>query len=404
MSAQPTPLYLDYNATTPCHPAVVEAMLPWFGERPGNASSVHHGFGRQAREAMDQALDLLCGNLGISAEELVITSGATESCNLAVKGLYEAYKSKGRHVVVLATEHKAILEPLYHLESQGLIDLEILEVEASGLPDLAGFKAALREETLFAAVMAANNETGVLAPLREIGQICSDQGTPLLCDATQAVFKIPFSPKDYKIGVMAFSAHKFFGPKGIGGLYFSSQNPRIKIKPQILGGGQQQGLRAGTYNVPAIVGMGTASQVAQEWKALWPEVESLRDAFENQLRQRIPQAWVNGQEAPRLPNTSNFGLRGVPAEELLSLLGDRLALSTGSSCSSGNAEASHVLLAHGLGEYKAKCCVRLSLSPYSTQEDLDTLLSLLIPAVEKIRAQSPLWQMIKAGADPGEEW
>jgi cysteine desulfurase len=399
-----SPLYLDYNATTPCHPEVVNAMLPWFADQPGNPSAVVHSYGRQAREVVDDSLQQIAFHLGVFPEELVVTSGATESCNLAVKGLYEAYKSKGRHVVAVSTEHKAILEPLYYLETKGAIDLEIIEVDSSGRVDTEVFRAALREDTLFAAVMAANNETGVLAPLEELGQICSEKGTLLMCDATQALFKIPFSPKELKIGVMAFSAHKFFGPKGIGGLYISSQHPRIKLKPQIHGGGQQGGMRSGTLNVPAIVGMGTACRIAGEWGSLWPKVELLRDRFEETLKNKIAQVWFNGFSAPRLPNTSNFGIRGVASEELLAMLGPKIALSTGSSCSSGNAEPSHVLLAHGLSEYKAKSCLRLSLSPYSQAEDVEYLMENLMPAIEKLREKSPLWQMIDSGNDPGEEW
>jgi cysteine desulfurase len=372
------PIYLDYNATTPVDPRVLEAMLPWFTVQFGNAASKGHAYGWAADEAVAQARAQVAALVGASPEEVIFTSGATEGLNMALKGIAEAYAAKGRHLVTVQTEHQAVLGPCRALERHGF-RLTYLPVDAQGCVDPAAVAAALTEETILVAVMAANNETGVLQPLAEIAALVRPRGIPLLTDATQAVGKVPVSVEH--VDLLVCSAHKLYGPKGVGALYLR-RRPRVRLVPLLDGGGQENGWRGGTLNVPGIVGFGAAAALAgAEQSAEAVRLEGLRNRLETALAAAL-EVRINSRQAPRLPQTSSLTFAGLRAAHLLASLRG-LAVSTGSACASGH--PSHVLKAMGHSDADASASLRFSLGRFTTAADVEATIEQVITAVGHAR-------------------
>jgi cysteine desulfurase len=364
------PIYLDYNSTTPCDPRVVEAMLPYFSQKFGNAASRSHSFGWEGEEAVDLAREQVARLIGAETKEIVFTSGATEGDNLALKGVFEAYASKGNHIITVVTEHKAVLDSCHHIERLGG-EVTWLSVDAEGLIDAAALEAAIRPETVLVAVMYANNEIGVLQPIREISAIARRHGVLFFSDATQAVGKVPVDVNGDSIDLLTMSAHKLYGPKGIGALYVRRRDPRVRLTAQMDGGGHERGMRSGTLNVPAIVGLGKACELClteMETDAL--RIGALRDRLEQGLL-AIEGSRVNGSRRYRLPHTTNISFRGVDGEALLAALGKDIALSSGSACTSASMEPSYVLKALGLDDDLAHSSLRLGLGRWTTAEEVD---------------------------------
>jgi cysteine desulfurase len=382
------PVYLDCHATTPMDPRVLEAMLPFFGAKFGNAASRSHRFGWEAEKAVELARKRVAALAGAGAREIVFTSGATESDNLAIKGVMEAYGSRGNHVVTMATEHQAVLDPIRRLVRCG-VEAAILPPGGDGLLDLDSLRAAIRPDTVLVSVMHANNEIGVLQPVGEIGAICRQRGALFHCDATQAFGKIPIDVERDHIDLMSVSAHKMYGPKGVGALYVRRRDPRVEPRPQLDGGGHEFGLRSGTLNVPGIVGFGEACAIAGgEMAEEAARVGALRDLLKLRLETALDGARVNGSMERRLPGNLSMSFAGVDAEALLASLPD-VALSTGSACSSATAEASHVLRALGLGEEVARSSVRFGLGRFTTEEEVEYAAGRVIEAVRRLRALAP---------------
>lgn len=391
-------IYLDYNATTPVDPRVMDAMLPYFYERPGNPGSHHHAYGWAAEDAVDQAREQLAALLGVNPGEIIFTSGATESNNLAIKGIFQAYQRKGKHIITVKTEHKAVLDTCRAVEKMGGTITQ-LEVDAQGLIDLEHLAKAIRPDTILVSIMWANNETGVLQPMQEIAEICASKGTLLLSDATQAVGKIPVSPRELGIPLLSCSAHKIYGPKGVGALYVSNRQPRVKVSPQIVGGGQEGGVRSGTLNVPGIVGLGKAAAIAQaEMPAEAARLVRLRDQLEHALL-ALPEVHRNGAVAPRLPQVSNVSFKYIKGEALMMAFKTDLAVSSGSACTSANPDPSHVLLAMGLSENMAEAALRFSLGRFTTDEQIRRTIKVVTEALQQVRAESPAWQLFQDGID-----
>ena len=379
------PVYLDYNATTPVDERVVEAMLPYFSERFGNASSTTHSFGWAAEEAVEQAREQVASFLGAAdAGEVFFTSGATEAINTAIKGIAEAYGRKGRHIVTAQTEHKAVLDTCKALEHQDF-NVTYLPVGESGRIDPDDVEAALTDETILAAIMWANNETGVLQPIPEIYERVRSRGVLFMTDATQAVGKVPVSASHADL--MAFSGHKVYGPKGIGALYVSRRSPRVRLVPLIDGGGQENGRRGGTLNVPGIVGMGTALEHVRKKTGEGNRLKKLRNHFEARLLDELPDLLVNSRKAPRLPQTTNISFRGLEANNLMTALRN-LAVSSGSACTSGSNKPSHVLKAMGLSSEDARAALRFSLGRYTTKEEIDYAAEQVIEGVSRLRSKA----------------
>lgn len=366
--------YFDHNATTRTDPRVLEQMLPYFAEEYGNAASSLHPFGWKAKAAVEQSLNRLATMLGCREDELILTSGATEAINLALKGLYACYQSKGRHIISVKTEHKAVLDCLQVLEEQGAV-VELLDVDPEGLLDPDALRKAIRKDSIMVCVMAANNETGVLQDMEAIAELCREKGLIFFSDATQHAGKMRCKVKELGIHALALSAHKFYGPKGIGALYLSRREPRLNIEAQIHGGGHQDGRRAGTLNVPAIAGMASAAELAEE--VYWEDssrISILRNRFEHRLLD-IPGLRINGSTRQRLYNTSNICFPSAP--ELRSLV-PRFAFSSGSACSSASAEPSHVLKAMGLSDADCKNSFRFSFGRFNTEAEVDELAKALL--------------------------
>lgn len=390
-------IYLDNNATTPCDPRVVEAMLPYFYEKPGNAASRNHPFGWMAEEAVEQAREQVARLIHADPREVVFTSGATESDNLALKGVFELYRRKGAHIITVKTEHKAVLDACNHIEKMGG-EVSYLDVDAEGLISLEGLDAAIRPDTILVSVMWANNETGVIQPMKAIGDICDKHGVLLMSDATQAVGKIPVDPRAVGIHLMAFTAHKMYGPKGIGALYVCRRQPRVKVAPQVDGGGHEQGMRSGTLNVPGIVGFGKAAELAvKEMEQEATRLRRLRDKLENALLEGVEESFVNGSREHRLGHVSNIAFRHAEAEGVMMTFNQRVALSSGSACTSASVEPSHVLTAMGLSSELAHSSLRFSLGRFNTEEEIGYAIEAVAQGVEKVRGMSPVWEMFKEG-------
>lgn len=394
-----TRIYLDNNATTPCDPRVIEAMLPYFYEKPGNAASRNHPFGWEAEEAVDQARQQIARLLQADSKEIVFTSGATEADNLALKGIFELYRRKGQHIISVTTEHKAVLDTCKHLEKLGA-SITLLEVSTDGLIDLGQLEAAIRPDTILVSVMWANNETGVIQPMAAIGEICARHGIFFFSDATQAVGKIPCHPRENGIHLMAFSAHKMYGPKGVGALYVSNQNPRVKLAAQMDGGGHERGMRSGTLNVPGIVGFGKAAALAgEEMEEEAKRLGRLRDHFESVVRAQLEEVYINGSTRHRMPHVTNLSFRHVEGETLMMTFNQTMAVSSGSACTSASLDPSHVLVALGLSDDMAHAALRISLGRFTTAEDVERAIEAIAKGVRQLRAESPVWEMFKDGID-----
>jgi cysteine desulfurase len=379
-------------------PRVLEAMLPYFVENFGNAASRNHSFGWQAEEAVDYAREQIAQLIGADPKEIIITSGATEGDNLGIKGVFEMYASKGNHIITCTTEHKAVLDTCKHLEKLGA-EVTYLEVQPDGLIDLKQLEAAMRPTTILVAIMYANNEIGVIQPVKEIGAIAKKHGALFFTDAVQAVGKIPVDVIADGIDIMAFTAHKMYGPKGVGALYVRRKNPRVKVTAQMDGGGHERGMRSGTLNVPGIVGFGKACEVARlDMAADTERISKLRDKLENALTQ-IEESYVNGNPAHRLPHVSNISFKYVEGEGLMMGFNKDIALSSGSACTSASLEPSYVLKALGLGDDLAHSSLRFGLGRNTTEEQIDFTIKAVTDTVLKLREMSPLWEMFKDGVD-----
>ena len=398
------PIYLDNNSTTPMDPRVLEAMTPYFLENYGNAASRNHPFGWQAEEAVDYAREQVAKLIGADPKEIIFTSGATEGDNLAIKGVFEMYAAKGNHIITATTEHKAVLDTCKHLEKLGG-EVTYLEVKADGLIDLAELEAAIRPTTILIAIMYANNEIGVVQPIREISAIAKKNGVLVFTDAVQAVGKIPVDVNKDGIDLMAFTAHKMYGPKGIGALYVRRKNPRVKVTAQMDGGGHERGMRSGTLNVPGIVGFGKACEICMnEMEADSQRISKMRNHLETELM-KLEEAYVNGSTAHRLPHVTNISFKHVEGEGLLMGFNKNIALSSGSACTSASLEPSYILKALGLGDDLAHSSLRFGLGRFTTDEQIDYTIKAISETVLKLRDMSPLWEMYKEGIDLNSiEW
>jgi len=392
------PIYLDNNATTPMDPRVLEAMLPYFVEKFGNAASRNHPFGWVAEEAVDYAREQIANLINADPKEIIITSGATEADNLAIKGIYEMYAEKGNHIITCVTEHKAVLDTCKHIEKLGG-KVTYLPVQADGLVDLHLLESSITDKTILIAIMYGNNEIGVIQPVKQISEIAHKHGVLFFTDATQAVGKIPVDVIKDGIDLMAFSAHKMYGPKGVGALYVRRKNPRVKVTAQMDGGGHERGMRSGTLNVPGIVGFGKACELcAQEMEADTVRLSAMRDKLQNALME-LEESYVNGNTEHRLPHTCNISFKYVEGEGLMMGFNKNIAVSSGSACTSASLEPSYVLKALGLGDDLAHSSLRFGLGRFTTPEQIDYTISAVKTTVTKLREMSPLWEMFKEGVD-----
>ena len=392
------PIYLDNNATTPMDPRVLETMLPFFTQHFGNAASRNHPFGWEAEEAVEYAREQVAKLIGADPKEIIFTSGATEGDNLGIKGVYEMYASKGNHIITATTEHKAVLDTCKHIEKTGG-EVTYLEVGANGLIDLKELEAAIKPTTILISIMYANNEIGVVQPVREITAIAKKHGVLFFTDATQAVGKIPVDVLKDGIDIMAFTGHNMYGPKGVGALYVRRKNPRVKVTAQMDGGGHERGMRSGTLNVPGIVGFGKACEICRlEMESDSKRISVLRDKLETNLM-KLEEAYINGTTEYRLPHVSNISFKHVEGEGLLMGFNKNIALSSGSACTSASLEPSYVLKALGLGDDLAHSSLRFGLSRFTTEEEIDYTIKAISETVLKLRDMSPLWEMYKEGID-----
>jgi len=383
------PIYLDHNATTPCDPRVVEAMLPYFTNQFGNASSRNHSFGWQAEEAVEYAREQLAKLIGAEPKEIIFASGATEADNLALKGVFDMYSGKGNHIITSVTEHKAVLDTCKHLEKMGA-EVTYLPVHADGLIDLKELEAAIKPTTILIAIMYANNEIGVIQPVTEISKIARSHTVLFFTDATQAAGKLHIDVNNDGIDLMAFSAHKMYGPKGVGALYIRRKNPRVKVTAQIDGGGHERGVRSGTLNVPGIVGFGKACELCmQEMEIDNKRIAALRDKLENALL-KVEGSHVNGSKQYRLPNVSNISFSYVEGEGLITGFNKDIAVSSGSACTSASLEPSYVLKALGLDDDLARSSVRFSLGRNTTEEEIDYAIEQVSQTVARLKEMNSL--------------
>ncbi len=389
------PIYMDNHATTPVDPRVLDEMLPYFCERFGNAASRNHQFGWEAEAGVDEAREQIVQLIGASSpREIVFTSGATESDNLAIKGIAESYKDKGNHIVTCATEHKAVLDSCKVLEGKGY-KVTYLPVDSYGFLDLEKLREAIMDKTILISIMAANNEIGTIHPIKEIGQIAKERGVIFHCDATQGVGKIPLQVADMGIDLLSFSAHKIYGPKGIGALYIRSRQPRIRLTPIIDGGGHEKGIRSGTLNVPGIIGFGKACQLAEDEMAEeGPHLNRLRERLKEGIFSRLDAVFLNGDTTRRLPGNLNMSFAYVDGESLLMGLKE-IAVSSGSTCTTAVFEPSHVLRALGVKEDLANASIRFGLGRFNTEEEVDYTIDRVAQEVSRLRELSPLYGMAK---------
>jgi len=378
------PIYLDYNATTPCDARVVEAMMPYFATVFGNAASHNHSFGWQAEEAVSFSREQVAKLIGAEPKEIIFTSGATEAVNLALKGVFETYAAKGSHIITCNIEHKAVLDTCKHLEKKGA-DITYLKVKENGLPDLAELEAAIKPTTILIAVMYANNEIGNIMPVKEISEIAKRKGVLFFSDATQAAGKIPVDVNDEGIDLLAFSAHKLYGPKGIGALYIRRKNPRVKVTAQIDGGGHERGIRSGTLNVPGIVGFGKACEICMnEMVEESKRIKKLRDKLEDTFLQ-AEGVYLNGHKDHRLPNVTNISFKYAGGDKLIMGINKNIAVSSGSACTSATPEPSHVLKALGLDDDLAHSSIRFSLGRFTTEEEIDYTIKEVINKLNELK-------------------
>lgn len=392
-------IYLDNSATTCCDPRVLETMLPYFTEHYGNPSSRNHAFGWTAETAVEEARKSVASLIGATAQEIVFTSGATEACNLALRGVAERFATKGNHIITTRVEHKAVLDTCKALEKNG-VEISYLDVDNMGLLHPETVRAAITPRTILIAQMYANNETGVVQPIREIGAIAKEQKILFFCDATQAVGKIHVSVQDDTIDLLALSSHKIYGPKGVGALYLRRKNPRVTLTPQITGGGQERDVRSGTSNVPGIVGLGKACTICKnEMQSEALRLQELRDYLENGLL-AIEASRINGHPQKRLPHICNISFNTLISSQLLAALNKTMALSSGSACTSGSRDPSYVLKAMGLDENWARAAIRFSLGRFTTKKEIDIAIAEVKRVVEQLRSESFEWQLLKQKTIP----
>ncbi|HMK31793.1 MAG TPA: IscS subfamily cysteine desulfurase [Terriglobales bacterium] len=392
------PIYMDNHATTPVDPRVLEAMLPYFTDRFGNAASRNHQFGWLAEEAVETAREQIAKLVGASAKEIIFTSGATESDNLAIKGVAEMYREKGNHIITAVTEHKAVLDTCKRLEKYGY-RVTYLPVMKDGLIDLDDLKRAIDDKTILVTIMAANNEIGVLQPVAEIASICRERGVLFHSDAVQAVGKVPIDVNQQNIDLMSITAHKIYGPKGVGALYVRRKNPRVQVAPIIDGGGHERGMRSGTLNVPGIVGLGKACELCmQDMPQESKRISALRDRLKDKIMGSLDEVFINGSLEHRLPNNLNISFAYVEGESLLMGIND-VAVSSGSACTSATLEPSYVLKALGTGDDLAHSSIRFGLGRFNTQAEVDYVAERVVETVNRLRELSPLYEMAKEGID-----
>jgi cysteine desulfurase len=392
------PIYMDNHATTPLDPRVLDAMMPYMTKVFGNAASRNHSFGWEAEAAVEKAREQIAKLIGATAKEIIFTSGATESNNLAIKGIAEMYRERGNHIITQVTEHKAVLDTCKRLEKSGY-RVTYLPVKADGLIDLEDLKRAIDDKTILVSIMIANNEIGVIQPVAEIGKICREKGVLFHTDGVQAVGKIPVDVNAMNIDALSLSAHKIYGPKGVGALYVRRRNPRVQISEQINGGGHERGMRSGTLNVPGIVGLGKAAEIAgQEMKSETERLLKLRSKLQHKLESSLDYIHVNGSMEHRLPGNLNMSFVYVEGESLLMGIND-IAVSSGSACTSATLEPSYVLKALGLGDDVAHSSIRFGLGRFNTEAEVDYVSDKLIDVVQKLRELSPLYEMVKEGID-----
>lgn len=386
-------IYLDNNATTRLDDAVLEAMLPFLKEEYGNASSLQHKLGRQANQAIERARQFIADTLQVQSKEIFFTSGSTEVINTVLRGVFDRYQSKGNHIITCQTEHKAVLTTCRDLEKKGAT-VTYLPVDRNGIVALEDLKSAITAQTILVCLMSANNETGILHPIKEIAELCREKDVIFFCDSTQSLGKQAFDLTTLPIDLCCLSAHKFHGPKGAGVLFIRRKTKPIQIAPLHTGGDQEQGLRGGTYNVPAIVGIGEAIRLTQ--KVDFSAIENLRNHLEDRILTEIEDTFVNGKQEHRISNTSNITIKYVRASQLMAKI-PNIAIASGSACVSGSRDPSHVLKAMGHTDEDAFCSIRISLSRYTTLAEIDHAIALIKPAIQSIRDQSPIWKMYKNG-------
>jgi cysteine desulfurase len=392
------PIYMDNHATTPVDPRVLEEMLTYFTDKFGNSASRNHVFGWVAEEAVEQARERIAKLVGATTKEIVFTSGATESDNLAIKGVAEMYREKGNHIITAVTEHKAVLDSCKRLEKYGF-RVTYMPVMKDGLVDLDDLKRAMDEKTILVTLMAANNEIGVLQPIAEIGKLCHERGVLFHSDATQAVGKIPLDVQKMNIDLMSISGHKMYGPKGVGALYVRRKNPRVQVSPIIDGGGHERGMRSGTLNVPGIVGLGKACAIChEEMPQESKRLSGLRDRLKDRITSGLDEVYINGSMEHRLPNNLNISFAYVEGESLLMGIND-IAVSSGSACTSATLEPSYVLKALGTGDDLAHSSIRFGIGRFNTEAEVDYVADRLIEVVQRLRELSPLYEMAKEGID-----
>jgi len=394
-----TPIYMDNHATTPCDRRVLDAMLPYFTEKFGNAASRNHSFGWEAEEGVDKARNQIANLIGAKSKEIIFTSGATESDNLAIKGVLEFYKDKGNHIISCVTEHKAVLDSCRALERQGKATVTYLPVDKYGMVDPGAVRRAITDKTVLISIMYANNEIGTIHPIREIGKIAKEKGVVFHCDAVQAVGKIPVDVERDGIDLLAMSGHKIYGPKGVGALYVRSKGPRVRLTPIIDGGGHERGMRSGTLNVTGIVGFGAACEIAgKEMPDEAVRLSELRNRLQAGIFERLDEVYVNGHPTERLPGNLNVSFAYVEGESLLMGISD-IAVSSGSACTSATLEPSYVIRALGINEELAHSSIRFGIGRFNTADEVDFVSDRVSKEVKRLREMSPLYEMAKDGID-----
>lgn len=393
------PIYMDYNATTPTDPRVVQEMLPYFSEKFGNAASRSHSFGWTADEAVEAARETLTAFVGgTSPKEIVLTSGATEANNLALKGVAEFYESKGKHIITSVIEHKAILDTCKRLQKQGF-EVSYLPVDKSGRVDPEQVRHALRDDTILVSIMFANNEIGTIQPLAEIGRLVRERGALFHIDAVQGLGKVPFQVDEVHADLVSMSAHKMYGPKGVGALWVRRSKPRVRLVAQMDGGGHERGMRSGTINVPGVVGFAKAAELAmKEGDVEATRLRQLRERLRSYIQDNLEQVFVNGSLEHRLPGNLNLSFAFVEGEAMMMAIKD-VAVSSGSACTSASLEPSYVLKAMGVGDELAHSSIRFGLGRFTTEEEVDYVGRLVVSSVNKLRSMSPLYEMYKEGVD-----
>jgi cysteine desulfurase len=392
------PIYMDNHATTPVDPRVLEAMLPYFQEKFGNSASRNHQFGWMAEEAVENARGQIARLINATPKEIIFTSGATESDNLAIKGVAEMYREKGNHIITQVTEHKAVLDTCKRLEKYGY-EVTYLPVQKDGRIDLDDLRRAITAKTILITIMYANNEIGVLQPVEEIGKIAKEKGVFFHVDGVQAVGKVPVDVQKDNIDLLSISAHKIYGPKGVGALYVRRKNPRVQLSAMVDGGGHERGMRSGTLNVPGIVGLGKACEICQQEMPQEAEkMRRLRERLKDSVFAKLDEVFINGSMVHRLPNNINISFAYVEGESLLMGIND-VAVSSGSACTSATLEPSYVLKALGIGEDLAHTSIRFGLGRFNTEEEVDYVVGRVVETVNRLRELSPLYEMAKEGVD-----